>query len=75
LPGSLGAAAGPQQAWASSQQAAPLRQHAWAARQQARFSEQHFCPFWQQASFSAAAQQAAGPVQQASCCEQQSLAF
>jgi len=64
---------GPQQAFASLQQADPSVQHFWTAAQQPLFSAQHFNPFSQQPSRASAAQQAVFSLQQASLAEQQSL--
>jgi hypothetical protein len=66
--------AGPQQAFAWSQHAAPSWQHFCAASQQARFSSQHFIPFAQQPSLESAEQQPLAGLQQAIFAEQQSFA-
>jgi hypothetical protein len=65
----------PQQALPSLQQAKPSVQHFCADEQQAFRSAQHFIPFAQQPSRDSAEQQALFGLQQASCCEQQSLGF
>jgi hypothetical protein len=66
--------AGPQQAFASLQQAMPSVQHFCTAAQQPLFSAQHFWPFSQQPSLASATQHALWGLQQASLAVQQSLA-
>jgi hypothetical protein len=65
----------PQQAFASSQQAAPLWQHFWTAAQQPASFAQHFMPLPQQPILSLAKQQALSLAQQAALLWQQSAGF
>src|SRR5438445_3510602 len=65
----------PQQAFASSQQPAPLWQHFWTAAQQPASFAQHFMSLPQQPILSLAEQQALSLAQQAALLWQQSAGF